>query len=86
LASARTELDQTELNLAHIFDQVDVYERFTVIFVIAALIVVPVVGKWLSMQGDEEQGGVVIATFLVGLTALGTAIVLIAAAMGPHPA
>ena len=55
-------------------------------FVIVALIALPVIGRWLSEHDDEQEAdGRTIAMFLTGLTAVGVAAVIVAAALGPHP-
>jgi len=85
MASARPQLDQAKLNLWHIFAQIDLYERATMLFIIVALIVLPLIGRWLSEHDDEEVDGRAIGLFLTGLTAVGVLTVIAAVAMGPHP-
>jgi hypothetical protein len=74
------------LNLGHVLTQIDLYERATMLFVVLALIALPFIGRWLTERDvDEEAHGRTIAMFLTGLTAVGVVVVLVAAALGPHP-
>lgn len=86
MASARPQLDQTKLNLLRIFAQIDLYELATMLFIVVALIVLPLIGRWLSEHDDEELDGRTIGFFLTGLTAVGVLTVIVAVAVGPHPA
>ncbi|HTX02048.1 MAG TPA: hypothetical protein VMD07_00095 [Candidatus Acidoferrales bacterium] len=72
------------MNVLSIFAQTDVYERATMLFVVLALIVLPFIGKWIAVHGEEHDERT-IAMFLAGMTAVGTAIVIVCALLGPHP-
>jgi len=54
------------------------------LFVVLALIVLPFIGKWIAVHGEEHDERT-IAMFLAGMTAVGTAIVIVCALLGPHP-
>jgi len=56
------------------------------LFMVAALIALPIIGRWLTEHDDEEADGRTIGFFLTGLTAVGVFVVIVAVALGPHPA
>lgn len=54
------------------------------LFVVVALVALPFIGRWLTEHDDEETEGRTAGMFLAGLTAVGVAVVLVAAVLGPH--
>jgi len=67
------------------FAQVDMYERAAAIFTVIAIVVVSLGYKYIVAR-DEERDGNAIALFLTGVTLAGVIVVIVAAALGPHPA